>query len=184
MGSIYILKISDSYPESYWFKCKVQTGQDPIALKRGEVAVGEWCIEFHLNKAVSVNKVLNYDFFFSDGPNFISPRLYEIMIKSAVTGVQYIDADLFLSGVRYDGYKVVNFTRRASAFDEEKSESEPLLSYLPEGPQKYTKVVLRSDLPYEFDMFRSEEDFTTILAVNRIKEIFEAHDVVGLKFDR
>lgn len=182
MDKIFVVQISDSYPESYWFKCKVISGQDPIILKKGEKVEGEWVVEFHLNKKVSVEQVVSFDFFFSDGPNFISPKLYDLMIESQISGVQFIDAGFYVNGKKYEGYKVINFTNRIAAFDEKNSKSEPLLSYIPDGPKKYTEIVLRSDLVFSLDMFRSSEDFTTILAVNRVKELFELNKIVGVQF--
>lgn len=182
MAKIFLLKIADYYPESYWFKSKVLTGQDPICLKKGEEIKECLRVEFVLDKKVSVSEVLEYDFLFSDGPNFISPKLHGLLAGENIRGIQFFDADVILRGARYDGYKVLNFTSKKKAFNEVESRREPLLSYLPEGPQVYTEIVLKEDLELDVEIFRAEEDFTTILAVSRVRDLCEFNNVRGLQF--
>lgn len=182
MDKTYVVQISDAYPESYWFKCKVLTGQDPIALKTGAKVNGDWVLEFRLDKRVSVARVLGFDILFSDGPNFISPRLYDVLVGADVSGLQFIDARVYINEKEYKGYKVLNFVNKLAAFDEDKSKSEPLLSYIPDGPRKYTDIVLKESFSPVFDMFRAEEDFTIVLAVERVKLLFDSHQVLGVQF--
>ncbi|UFI43849.1 imm11 family protein [Pseudomonas savastanoi] len=184
MAKIFILKISESYPESYWFKSKILTGQDSILLKTGVEVNEELLIEFTLTSRASIDKVLKYDFFFSDGPNFISSRLHQLLLDAKIMGVQFLDADIYMGGKKYDGYKVFNITSTLSVFDKEKSKSEPILSYLPDGPQKYTEIFLRDDIDMLVDVFRADEDFTTMLASARFKEICELNEVRGLEFKK
>ncbi len=182
MAKISILKISDSYPESYWFKSKILTGQDSIFLKTGNEITEEMVIEFALASKVSIVRLLKYDFFFSDGPDFISPRFHQLLLKEKVSGVQFLDANVFIAGKKYEGYKVFNVTSAHSVFDKEKSKSRPLLSYLPDGPQTYTEIVLRDDVDLVVDVFRSEESFTTVLVSARVRELCELNKVRGLQF--
>lgn len=182
MVKTFIMQISDTYPESYWFKSKVLTGQDSIELKTGTEVNGNWALEFRLDKRVSLDRVLGFDFLFSDGPNFISPRLYDILVGSNISGLQYIDADIYIEGKKYKGYKVLNITNRLAAFDAENSRCEPLLSYISDGPKKYTEIVLNKDISPAVDMFRAEEDFTVMLAVERVKLLFESNQIVGVQF--
>ncbi|WP_342366182.1 imm11 family protein [Pseudomonas eucalypticola] len=128
-----------------------------------------------------MSAVKKYDFYFSDGPNFISPRLHALMLESKVSGVQFFDADVYIGGVLQEGYKVINITSKMSAFDSEKSKSKPLLSYLPEGPRTYTDIFPKQDLTPDRDIFRATEAFTTILVVDRVKELIERNRVLGVK---
>jgi hypothetical protein len=178
----FIVQISDTYPESYWFKSRVLTGQDSIELKTGAEVTGKWALEFRLDKRVSLDGVLGFDFFFSDGPNFISPRLYDILVSSKISGLQFIDANIYIQGEEYKGFKVLNFTNKQAAFDAENSKYEPLLSYIPDGPKKYTDIVLKEDISPAVDMFRAEEDFTVMLAVERVKLLFDSNQIVGVQF--
>ncbi len=63
MVKIFILKISESYPESYWFKSKILTGQDSILLKTGVEVNEKLLIEFTLTSKASLDKIRQYDFF-------------------------------------------------------------------------------------------------------------------------
>ncbi|WP_074890383.1 imm11 family protein [Pseudomonas graminis] len=182
MVKAFIMQISDTYPESYWFKSKILTGQDSIELKTGAEVTGTWALELRLDKRVSLERVLGFDFLFSDGPNFISPRLYDILVSSNISGLQFIDADIYIKGKEYKGYKVVNTTNALAAFDSKNSKCEPLLSYIPDGPKKYTDIVLKKDISPAVDIFRAEEDFTVMLAVERVKQLFDSNQIVGVQF--
>ncbi|SFH97740.1 hypothetical protein SAMN05444062_1271 [Pseudomonas syringae] len=182
MAKIFIINISSSYPESYWFKSKVLTGQDPIFLQKG-MEIGEnVLVEFTSASRASTNGILKYDFFFSDGPNFISPRLHKLLLEANVSGVQFFDANVYIAGKKYEGYKFFNPNSRLSAFDKEKSKNKPLVSCLPDGPKIYTEIFLKDDLDIGVDVFRAEEDFTTILATARVKDLCEINKVRGLQF--
>ncbi|EFW81525.1 hypothetical protein PsgB076_06812 [Pseudomonas savastanoi pv. glycinea str. B076] len=56
------------------------------------------------------------------------------------------------------------------------------MSYLPDGPKIYTEIVLKDDVDIGVDIFRAEEDFTTILATARVKDLCEINKVRGLQF--
>ncbi|MBD8492586.1 imm11 family protein [Pseudomonas syringae] len=182
MTKLFLIKISDDYPESYWFRCTVLSGQDPGVFKKGIPLEEEVSIEFRVGSKPDAGRLLSYDFLFSDGPNFISPRFHQLLLDHDVQGLQFFDADVYMGEAECHGYKVVNFTSKSKAFDESKSKSEPLLSYLPEGPARYTEIVLKENVDTRVDMFRAEEDFTSMLAVARIKALCDAHQVSGLQF--
>lgn len=182
MANNYILCISEDYPESYWLKSKVLSGEDSSIFKEGLPIKQVVTVRFESQKKISSSKLLAYDFFFSDGPNLISPRLYELMVKEDMSGVQFIDAELVVSGTSYTGYKIFNVVARSPAFDLESSESEPLLSYLPDGPRWYSKIVLAEDGKLSSDIVRAEEDIATIVVTARVKAIFEKNIIRGLQF--
>lgn len=182
MANKYILSISDNYPESYWFKCKVGGGVDGSIFKEG-VSIGEPPeVEFVNEKKVSIPRLMEYDFLYSDGPNLISPRLYQLLAEACITGVQFIDAQVIIAGQRYDGYKIFNVTSRAAVFDKDESIGEPLISYLPDGPKYYKKIVLNEGVELNFDIVRAAEQFTTIIASKKLAELCNSHEIIGLKF--
>ncbi|MCD5988865.1 hypothetical protein K3169_07520 [Pseudomonas phytophila] len=182
MAKFSILKIFEYYPERYWFKHEMLAGQDSISLKTGMEITEELKIEFTLTSKVSVDALLKYDFFFSSGPNFISPRFHQLLLKAQVSGIQFLDADVFIAGKRYEGYKIFNVTSKHSVFDKEKSKSRPIVSYLPDGPKIYNEIVLRDDVELVVDVFRAEEDFTVVLVSERVRELCELNKVRGLQF--
>lgn len=182
MASNYILCISDDYPESYWLKAKVLSGEDSGIFKEGVVVSEAINVRFESAKKISVSKFMTYDFFFSDGPNLISPRLHELMLQENISGVQFVDAELIVSGVAHAGYKVFNVVDRSPAFNLIESESEPLLSYLPDGPKWYSKIVLDDGAKLSSDIVRAEEESATVVVTARVKAIFERSSIRGLKF--
>jgi hypothetical protein len=178
----YILSISEDYPESYWLKIKMLSGEDSGIFKEG-VDVGKNVeVRFEGAKRVSASKLLAYDFFFSDGPNLISPRLHALMVKEGISGVQFVDADLVLGGVSHAGYKVFNVVGRSPAFDLKKSISEPLLSYMPDGPRWFSKIVLDDNAKLSDDIVRAEEEIATIVVTAHVKSVFESNSIRGLQF--
>ncbi|EKT4468948.1 hypothetical protein QEL93_004390 [Pseudomonas putida] len=182
MAKNFILSISEDYPESYWLKVKMLSGGDSGIFKEGMAIEEGIKVCFEGAKRVNASKLLAYDFFFSDGPNLISPRLHKLMCEESITGVQFVDADLVLDGVCHGGYKVFNVTDRSRAFDLEKSISEPLLSYMPDGPRWFSKIVLDDGVELSSDVVRAEEESATIVVAARVKSIFESNSIRGLQF--
>lgn len=182
MAKNFILSIAEDYPESYWLKIKMLSGGDSGIFKEGVAVGNDIKVYFEGSKKVNTAKLLSYDFFFSDGPNLISPRLHELMCQEGITGVQFVDADLVLGGKSHAGYKVFNVIGSSSAFDMQKSISEPLLSYMPDGPRWFTKIVLNDETELSSDVVRAEEESATIVVTARVKSIFESNSVRGLQF--
>ncbi|WP_256592172.1 hypothetical protein [Pseudomonas sp. CC120222-01a] len=125
---------------------------------------------------------MTYDFFFSDGPNLISPRLHELINREGISGVQFVDADLVLGGVSHAGYKVFNVIGKSPTFNLKESISEPLLSYMPDGPRWFSKIVLDGEAELSSDVVRAEEETATIVVTARVKSIFESNSIRGLQF--
>lgn len=70
MAKNFILSISDDYPESYWLKIKMLSGEESGVFKDGVAVSKDIKVCFEGSKRVSVSKLLSYDFFYSDGPQF------------------------------------------------------------------------------------------------------------------
>jgi hypothetical protein len=179
----FILSIAKYYPESYWLKIKMLSGGNSSVFKEGVVVGRGVKVCFEGAKRVSASKLLAYDFFFSDGPNLISPRLHELMMREDISGVQFVDADLVLGGVSHSGYKVFNVVGRSPAFNLEESISEPLLSYMPDGPRWFGKIVLDDQAKLSDDIVRAEEESATIVVTARVKAIFERNSIRGIQFN-
>lgn len=183
MAKNFILTISKDYPESYWLKMKKSYTGDRGIFKRGLVIEEAVEIFFEASKKVSFSKMLDYDFFFSDGPNLISPRLYELMRKEEISGVQFLDANLVVGEKSFPGYKVFNVISVSRALDLERSVSEALISTMPDGPRWFRNVVLDDELELASDIVRAEEEIANIVVRARVKTIFERHSIRGLRFE-
>lgn len=182
MAKNFILSISDDYPESYWLKIKMLSGEESGVFKEGVAVSKDIKVCFEGSKRVSASKLLSYDFFYSDGPNLISPRLYELMRAENISGVQFVDADLLIGEVSYAGYKVFNVIGKSPAFNLKESVSEPLLSYMPDGPKWFSKIVLDDEAILSSDVVRAEEESPVIVVTARVKSIFENSSVRGVQF--
>ncbi|MFR0675976.1 imm11 family protein [Enterobacterales bacterium AW_CKDN230030176-1A_HGKHYDSX7] len=183
MAKNFILTISKDYPESYWLKMKMPSGGDRAMFKRGLVLEEEMELFFEAPKKASLSRLLSYDFFFSDGPNLISPRLYKLMEGEKISGVQFLDASLIFGEQSFVGYKVFNVVSVSRAMDLESSVSEPLIITMPNGPRWFRKVVLDDSLELSSDIVRAEEEMANIIVKERVKIIFERHSIRGLRFE-
>ena len=182
MAKNFILSISEDYPESYWLKIKMLSGEESGVFKEGVAVSKDIKVCFEASKRVSFSKLLSYDFFYSDGPNLISPRLYELMKAEGISGVQFVDADLLIGEVAYTGYKVLNVIDKSPAFNLKESISEPLLSYMPGGPRCFSKIVLDDEAILSSDVVRAEEESPIIVVTARVKSIFENNAIRGVQF--
>ena len=137
---IYRLKLTDDYPNSYWFQ-----------FKREEISITDLmdCEKIHLknpliftlNKKISEKRLLSYNIYSSDDPDFISPRLATLLENNEefVKDVQLLDAIVIINGQSHYGFKVFNILRSISCMDMDKSESTPMLDSQPDGPRIFTK---------------------------------------------
>ncbi|BDR55765.1 imm11 family protein [Xylocopilactobacillus apis] len=157
---IYELKIYASYPNNYWFKFKNN--------------------QFSLKSKVSLKKLFSFDVFFSDGPAFISPRLASL-IDETNSDVQLIEVNVSVNGVNYQGYKMVKIVRKVSAIDLEASESEPILSYLPDGPKKFRRIVFKEDVSEDFWIARCQEYPSCIIVSDQSRNFLLTNDVIGIE---
>ncbi|WP_237772770.1 hypothetical protein [Pseudomonas putida] len=176
------MTISDEYPEGHWLKMRVLSGQDSGIFKEGVVVDKDIKVCFEVGERVSASRLLAYDFFFGDGPNLISPRLHKLMIRENISGVQFVDADLVLNGESHAGYKILNVIDRSPAFNLKESVSEPLLSYMPDGPRWFSKVILDDNTYLSSDIVRAKEESATIVATARVKSVFESNSICGVQF--
>ncbi|WDY56479.1 imm11 family protein [Pseudomonas sp. PSKL.D1] len=184
MADKFMLSISHDYPEAYWLKTHILTGEDSGVFKEGVAVDGDIKARFECSGSISEVRFLRYDFLFSDGPNLISPRLHKMMLEEELSGVQFVDAELMVNGVVHEGYKVFNVVERSPVFDLIKSVSEPLISSMPDGPQWYSKIVLDDSFELPCDVVRAQEELATVVVSLRVKSVFEKNNVRGVQFVR
>ncbi|WP_210715599.1 hypothetical protein, partial [Pseudomonas protegens] len=122
-------------------------------------------------------------FLFSDGPITISPRLASLLSdsKGFFNDVQLIDATLIINGINHTGYKIINIIRLLSCIDMDKSDSQPILSYLPNGPRKFNSIFFREDVTENFFMARCSEYNSCIVISNELRNLFIENNVTGLE---
>ena len=177
---IYELMIGN-YPDSYWFQYISAAGEYYELLQCKKILSNN-PIVFKLEKKVSEKRLLSYDFYFSDGPVFISPRLANLLSNNQdfLHDVQLIDATIIVNGRSYSGYKVLNILRLISCIDMNKSEYIPLLESLPDGPKEFYKMVFKENINEQFCMARCEESEGIIVISESLRQFFINNKVKGI----
>ncbi|WP_279037233.1 hypothetical protein ABX014_12970 [Snodgrassella alvi] len=181
---IYRLKLTDDYPDSYWFQFKKEEISIVDLMQCQEIHSKNPLI-FTLNKKISEKRLLSYNIFSSDGPDFISPRLATLLENNEefVKEVQLLDATVIINGQSHYGFKVFNPLHFLSCIDMDKSESRPLLSYLPDGPKSFTKMVFRQDITKDFWMARCEENTSCIVISDKLKQFCIENNIKDIVFE-
>lgn len=177
---IYELMIGN-YPDSYWFQYDSTVVANYKFIECKEIQSNKSLV-FKLEKKVSEKRLLSYDFYFSDGPEFISPRLANLLSNNQdfLHDVQLIDATIIVNGHSYSDYKVLNILRLISCIDMNKSEYIPLLESLPDGPKEFYKMVFKENINEQFCMARCEESEGIIVISESLRQFFIENKVKGI----
>jgi hypothetical protein len=178
---IYEFKKASNYPDSYWLEYE-QGSVDPLNLRQCKIIKINNPLLFKVEKKVSERRLLSLDFYRCCGFNIISPRLATLLAnnKDFLKDVQLLDANVIINGQNHSGFKVLNILRMLSCIDVDKSDSEPILSYLPDGPIWFTKIVFKQDIVEIFCMARTQEDKDCIVISDKLKQFFIENKVKGI----
>lgn len=178
---MFELKIASNYPNSYWFEYKNPTVSGVVFSQCKPIDNHEDFI-FSLKSKVSQENLFSYDFYFSDGPFFISPRLASLLSNNSniMADVQLIDADVYVNKTNYHEYKIMNIIREVACIDMEKSESQPILSYLPNGPRKYNKIIFKEKISENLSIARCQEYKSAIIVSDKFKDFILNNNVKGI----
>ena len=178
---MYIFEISDDYPKNFWFQYKTSMVPSLSLKKCKELKIKESLL-FKIEKKISVKKLFSFDFYYSDGPDFISPRLANLLSdnKEFLKDVQLIDANIIVNDCIYTGYKVLNILRMISCIDLNKSDSEPIIDYLPDGPKWFNKIVFKQDVIEDFYIASCKESHGHIVMSDKLRQFFIEKNVKGI----
>ena len=170
-----------NYANSYWFQYDSTVVANYEFLQCKEIQLNKPLV-FKLENKVSEKRLLSYDFYFSDGPEFISPRLANLLSNNQdfLHDVQLIEATIIVNGRSYSGYKALNFLRSISCIDMNKSEYIPLLESLPDGPKKFYKMVFKENINEQFCMARCKESIGRIVISESLRQFFIENKVKGI----
>ncbi|PIT22592.1 hypothetical protein BGI37_13960 [Snodgrassella alvi] len=67
-----------------------------------------------------------------------------------------------------------------SCIDLDKSDSEPILDYLPDGPKYFNKIVFKEEVMENFYMARSLEYKSCIVISDKLKQFFIENNIKGI----
>jgi len=179
---VYLIEISDSYPETYWLQYDAEIYPDALLLKKGrKVNAAEFshaCLD--ADPKASMERLLKYDYLFSVGPDLVSERLARILLSSKEESVQLIPTKIRQKEKLYQGYYIVNYLVAKESFDMEKCEWRPLLDSMPDGPRYFTKMVL-SESEVEGSIFRSKENLSEIVVTDDFANKIKNAGIKGIK---
>ena len=177
---IYEFMLSN-YPNSYWFQYD-STIVDLYEFLQCKKIQSNKPLVFKLKDKVSEKRLFSYDIYFSDGPEFISPRLANLLSNNQdfLHDVQLIDATIIVNGCSHSGYKALNILRLISCIDMNKSEYIPLLESLPDGPKEFYKMVFKENINEQFCMARCEESEGRIVISESLRQFFIKNKVKGI----
>jgi len=179
---MYLIDISDSYPESYWLDYDAKKFPDPLLLKCGKaVDITEFSnVYLNANPKVSIERVLKYDYLFSSGPDIVSEKLAKILTKHNKKPIQLIPVKIKHRECFSGGFYMINYLSTKKSFDMERCECTPVIRTMPDGPKKFTRIVLLNTNENN-SIFRAEEDFFEIVVTDDLAKKIKDSSIKGIK---
>lgn len=178
-----LLEPAENYPERYWLSYDHEGCIDNLEFQEGRRIVAEpLSVKFFLKNRVSLNSIRKYDYLFSDGPDVVSTRLANIFQEMNLMGeVQLVQASVMINGDWYEDYFAVNYMAVESAFDMEKSVFRSLVKSMPNGPKRFSKIVLSNVAPVH-SVFRASESMSRIIVSDQVADFIKSKSVIGICF--
>ncbi|MGY2373661.1 imm11 family protein [Pseudomonas sp. SDO524_S393] len=180
---MYLLDISESYSEIYWFKYDQKISPDHLVFISGEEQSSLASKPtFRNNKKISKLRLASFDLLQSDTLEFASAAMADVLSKFA-KDVQLFPADVYLKEEKLEGYCVFNVIQTRPCIDLNNSLHGPMFSFMPEGPMAFT--TLQSLPPAALGnhhIVRAEESSQRIFVSQQFKQQCEASQLKGLRF--
>ncbi|QHD09856.1 imm11 family protein [Pseudomonas sp. R76] len=180
---MYLLDISESYSETYWFKYDQNNSPDHLLFISGEKqsSIASTPI-FRNKKKVSKPRLLSFDLLQSDTLEFVSAAMASVL-REFPEDVQLFPADVYLKEEKLDGYYVFNVIQTLPCIDLDNSQHGPMFSFMPDGPRTFT--ILQSLPPAALGnhhIARAKESSQRIFVSQQFKEQCETSQLKGLRF--
>lgn len=178
-----LLVPSDSYPDKYWLSYDHQNSIDHLAfIECKKLSVTNEICSFLLKSKVGLSAFRKYDYLFSDGPDLVSSRFARVIMDSNLANdIQLIASEVSVNGEIYTDYFVINYLKMENGFDMERCMYKPLIKSMPDGPKKFSRIVLLKKIP-ENSIFRAVESNSHIIFSDRVSEIVRSNSLVGIDF--
>lgn len=175
--------VSLDYPESYWFEYDQDESPDHLLFKQGRpIDQLQSRPKFRLNKRVSLERLSTFDYLMSDGPDLVSPRLASVLTSVAPQDVQLFGAEVSVGAIELEGYHVPNVIHLVSCLDKDRSDYEPLLSYMPDGPIRIRKAAYAPNGLRHHVVVRMLEDNQTIIVQDVLVSACRDEKIRGISF--
>ena len=88
----------DNYPEKYWLSYDHGTNIDHLSFQECKLISGsDLPVQLSLKQKVGLSAFRKYDYLFSDGPDIITSRLFNIFLGMGLEGeIQFVPACICL----------------------------------------------------------------------------------------
>lgn len=180
---MHILEISDSYPDNCWLEYEDSHTLGHMKFKSCTLLdlPDTEEIKFKASKKLLQEKLLSFDYLFSNGPDLISDRLANLLSSHIEKNeVQIFPAKILKDNETISGFNVINYLKCEPAIDLANSTYKPLLSSMPDGPRKFLHTVLLDRDPNS-DIFRAAENIEEVMVSEKLRQLLEAHNIKGIK---
>lgn len=179
----YCLAIDETYPESYWFKYDHQASPDYLLFQQGNAVSNlKSAPIFSLQSKISLDRLLRFDYFMSDGLPFISKRFSDLVKKIAPDDIQLIDAEVWVNKHKIEGCTVPVITNLTPCVDMKRSKFEPIFDDIPDSPIEVSFIEFIKGSLGTHLITRPKEAPTKIV----VSEIFKQHlkdaEIKGVAF--
>lgn len=179
----YIWKVTDEYPDSYWFKFDKEL-VDYLMFEEGIFIEKLQNIPIYkINRKISKDKITKFDYLLSDGPILISPKFVEVIKRLALNDVQLFDCEVFIKEEKLEGYKILNIVKIIDCIDFEKSEKRYFIKNEPEkGFSIKRHVFIEKDLENIMLARPKGSEIGMIIVSEKLKEECEKTGIKGVEF--
>lgn len=181
----YVLSVSDDYPDNYYFEYDHSSSPNYLSFRSG-VLFNKSSSEptFRSSAKVNVDRLMSYDFFMSDGGDFISSKFADLILNFAPHDVQLINADVYVGNKNIKGFKIPNITSLVSCIDMKKSIFKPVIKSDPDGPKSFTRYEFIEGSLGSHKIVRCKEDLETIVVSEDFVRECKSSGIKGVAFLR
>jgi hypothetical protein len=178
----YVLSISDSCPDSYWFEYDHENSPDYLEFRFGHLVTEHKKPVFRTKRKISLKKLQSFGLLMSDGGYFISHKFANLIMENCPSDVQLIKADVFSNEETIGDFFIANILNIVPYADMHKSSYKPLMKSDPNGPVKFSKLEFISDSLQYHMIIRCKKAPETVVVSDKFMKLCQASNIGGVIF--
>lgn len=179
---MFLFSISENYAESCWFQCDQELSPDCSIFSHGIPILSDPGVPRFFNNKISVRRTVSFDYFHSNTVSFVGDKLRDVMARFP-RDIQLFPAEAVVGGVSLKGCSVFNAITVLPCIDMERSDHEPMLDFMPEGPKRFFFIKsLFAEALQGHDFVLAQESLGKIFVSGAFKAACEHAGVKGVDF--
>jgi hypothetical protein len=179
----YVLSVSDSYPDSYWFEYDHENSLDYLEFRSGHLVNTEHKHPvFRTKRKLNIKKLQSFDLLMSDGGDFISCKFANLLRENCPSDVQLIKVDVFSNDETVGDFFISNIINIIPCADMHKSSYKPLMKSDPNGPIKFSKLEFIPNSLQDHMIVRCKEDPETVVVSEKFVKLCQDNKIEGITF--